>query len=144
MSGVVMAADRAALEANVRRCYVYRFLVNMQLWLPIWVLYLQEERGLTLAQITALDAPFWLINVLAQVPTGAFADRYGRKRAMLAGCVVLSAAYLMFGLASSYTLLLVSYALWAVGMAFGSGADLALLYDNLAALGRSQEYQRAA
>src|SRR5437764_1153427 len=57
MSGVAMAADRAALESNVRRFYVYRFLVNMQLWLPIWVLYLQEERGLTLAQITGLDVP---------------------------------------------------------------------------------------
>ncbi|HZU76596.1 MAG TPA: hypothetical protein VFA70_07515, partial [Dehalococcoidia bacterium] len=63
------------IDANVRRLYLYCFLVNLQLWLPTWVLYLQRERGLSLGQITALDAPFWLIVVLSQVPTGAFADR---------------------------------------------------------------------
>src|SRR5947209_5463501 len=105
MSGVTVAADEAALQANVRRFYVYRFLYNLNLWLPIWVLYLQQERGLTLSQVTALDAPFWLINVIAQVPTGAFADRYGRKKALLVGCIVLGTAYLMFGLASSFPVL---------------------------------------
>ncbi|MHB8575946.1 MAG: MFS transporter, partial [Dehalococcoidia bacterium] len=142
--GVLSAPDGAALRANVRRFYVYRFLSNLNLWLPIWVLYLQQERGLTLGQITALDAPFWLISVAAQVPTGAFADRFGRKYALVAGCIVSAAGYLMFGLASSYPILLFSYVLWAAGLAFQSGADLALLYDDLIALGRVEEYQKVA
>src|SRR5579883_2689737 len=126
------AGARAGLEANLRRFYAYRFLANLLLWLPIWVLYLQRERGLSLAQITALDAPFWLISLLAQVPTGAFADRFGRRTALVVGALILAAAYLVFGIASSYPIILASYALWAIGMAFGQGADLALLYDDLA------------
>src|SRR5947209_6654215 len=136
--------DAAALRANVRRFYLYRFLVNLQLWLPIWVLYLQRQRGLTLGQVAALDAPFWLVNVLAQIPTGAFADRFGRKPSLVVGCVVLAGAYAVFGLASSFPLLLLSYLLWAVGLSFQSGADLALLYDNLAELDRTDEYARIA
>ena len=77
--GQLSAAARRDLEANIRKFYVYRFLENLYLWLPIWVVYLQQQRGLSLAQIGALDAPFWLVSVLAEVPTGAFADRYGRR-----------------------------------------------------------------
>lgn len=136
--------DRARLEANVRWFYAYRFLANLLLWLPIWILYLQRERGLTIGQITALDAPFWLVVVASQVPTGAFADRFGRRQALLAGNAILTVAYLVFGVASSYPLILASYIVWAVGFAFGSGADLAFLYDTLAALDRLEEYPRAA
>lgn len=136
--------DRRRLEGNIRRFYVYSFLFNMQLWIPTWILYLQRERGLTLAQITALDAPFWLIMVLAQVPTGAFADRYGRRTSLVVGAFVYGVALFVFGIAGNFVVILVSYGLWAVGMAFGSGADMAMLYDNLAQLGRSDDYSRLA
>ena len=68
-------ADRRAYEANLRRAYLYQFFMNFQFWWPIWVVYLQDERGLSLTQITALDSVFWLIIVVAQVPAGAVADR---------------------------------------------------------------------
>jgi MFS family permease len=128
----------------LRRFYAYRFLANLLLWLPIWVLYLQRERGLSLAQITLLDAPFWLISLLTQVPTGAFADRYGRRSSLVVGGLILAVAYLVFGLASSFPILLASYALWGVGMAFSQGADLALLYDHVASQGHEGDYPRLA
>ena len=36
--------DEIAFEGNVRKSYVYRFLMNFQLWWPIWVVYLLKER----------------------------------------------------------------------------------------------------
>ena len=68
-----------AYEANIRKSYLYRFLMEFQLWWPIWVIYLQRERGLSLTQITLLDLPFFFLMVLAEVPTGAIADRFGRR-----------------------------------------------------------------
>ncbi len=137
-------SDSARLQANVRTFYLFRFLANLQLWLPIWVLYLQRERGLTIGQITALDAPFWLVVVAAQLPTGVFADRFGRRMSLVVGSVLYAFAMVGFGLATGYPLILASYLLWAVALAFQSGADLALLYDNLVAMGRGDDYQRAA
>jgi MFS family permease len=134
----------ADFKTNLRWFYAFRFLASLQLWLPIWVLYLQRDRGLTIGQITALDAPFWLIILLAQVPTGAFADRFGRRAALMAGGVIYAAAMLAFGLATSYPFILAAYALWGVAMSFQSGADLAFLYDTLAAAGHGGDYQRAA
>ena len=138
-----MSGD-AYLRANLRRFYLYCFLANLQLWLPVWVLYLQRERGLSIGQVTALDAPFWLVAVLAQAPTGAFADRWGRRTSLVTGCLLYAAAITVFAIATSYPVILASYILWAVSIAFTSGADMAFLYDNLAALGETDRYQRVA
>lgn len=135
-------ARQRAYEANIRRFYVYKFLLNFQFWLPIWVLYLQRERGFSLTQVTALDAPFWLVVVLCEVPTGAVADRWGRKFAMLLGSVSFGLAVFLFGIATTYWWILGSYLVWGVSMTLTSGADSAFAYDSLAALGREGEFRR--
>jgi MFS family permease len=131
-----------AIEANVRKAYLYRFLHNFQLWWPIWVIYLQQERGLSLTQITLLDAPFWLLIVFAEVPTGAVADRFGRKTSLAIGGLLFGVAVFVFGVAESYPIILVSYAAWGLAITFQSGADTAILYDSLKKVGREEEFQK--
>jgi len=75
---ILSPIDRRSYEANLPKAYLFQFLMSFQLWWPIWVLYLQEKRGLSLTQITALESIFWLIILVAQVPAGAIADRQGR------------------------------------------------------------------
>jgi len=142
MAAVLRPAERRAYEANIGKLYLYTFLMNFQLWWPLWVVYLQEMRGLSLTQITALDAPFWLVIVAAQVPTGAIADRWGRKWSLLLGAASFTAGILLFGLASNYILILISYLGWGVALTFQQGADSALLFDSLKALGREDEFER--
>ena len=77
--------------------------------------------------------------VLAEVPTGAVADRLGRKASLALGVGCTAVAVLIFGLATSYEVVLVSYVAWAIGIAFFSGADQALLFESLKALGREDE-----
>jgi MFS family permease len=134
--------EEMACDANIRKLYVYRFLHNFMLWWPIWVLYLQKERGLSLTQITLMDTPFFLITVLSEVPTGAVADRFGRKTSLMIGTVLVSTAVGIFGIASNYPLLLASYCAWGLGISFQSGSDIALLFDNLKAAGREHEFQK--
>ena len=57
--------------ANIPKFFVFRFLWEFMLFLPIWVIFLQEVRGFSLTQVTLLDAAFWLIVVVGEVPTGA-------------------------------------------------------------------------
>ena len=42
--------DVARLASAVPRYYAYNFFISLQLWISIWVVYLQEERGLSLTQ----------------------------------------------------------------------------------------------
>jgi MFS family permease len=136
------STDRRPFEANLNKAYLYQFFMNFQLWWPIWVVYLTDKRGLSLTQVTALDSVFWLVIVVAQVPAGAIADRWGRKSALILASLFLSAGILMFGLADTYLLILISYAGWGLGLAFQYGGDSAFLFDTLKALGRPEEFQK--
>jgi MFS family permease len=60
------------------------------------------------------------------------------------GAGVTAVAVLVFGLATSYPIVLVSYLIWALGVAFLSGAEYALLFESLRTLGREGEFQRVA
>ena len=40
------ASARAQYARNIRRYYLYTAAMELALWSPIWVLYLQQQRGL--------------------------------------------------------------------------------------------------
>ena len=130
------------LRANLRLFVAFRALTMFMALGPIWVVYLQEDRGLSLGQVTAMEGPFWLALVLLEVPTGVVADRFGRRVSLLGGAFVNFAAIALFAVADSYPILFASYMLWAAGLTLLSGADGAFYYDTLKALGRAGDYQK--
>jgi MFS family permease len=134
--------DRRAFEANVGKSYLYGFLMDLTITAPIWVLYLRDERGFSLAQITLLEVPLFLLIVFAEIPTGAVADRFGRKVSLMIGSGVLALAVFVYGIASSYVVILISNLAWGLAFTFRSGADTALLYDSLKQIGREGDFQR--
>lgn len=134
--------EEMALEGNIWKSYAYRFLWNLQLWWPIWVIYLQHSRGLSLTQITLLDTPFFLLIVLFEVPTGAIADRFGRRVSLMIGSALLSVAIFVFGVADNYVVILASYTAWGLAQTFTNGADAAILYDSLKLVGREDDFQK--
>ncbi|MDE3096130.1 MAG: MFS transporter [Chloroflexota bacterium] len=134
--------DELAFAGNIRKSYLYRFLMNFQLWWPIWVIYLLKERGLSYTQITLLDTPFFILIVLAEVPTGAVADRFGRKTSLMLASTLFAVAVFVFGIAQNYLVILVSYTAWGLAQTFQSGADAAILYDSLKQIGREDDFQR--
>lgn len=133
-------ADSEQYAANIRRFYLYRFVSNFQFWMPIFILFLIEERGLTLAQIALLETVFSITSLSAEVPTGAVADRFGRRTSILLGALVLSGAIVFYGLSPSFGWLAGAYFVWAIARTLESGADSAFLYDSLAAIGRESDF----
>jgi MFS family permease len=129
-------------QANIWKFYLFQFLLNFQLWWPIWVVYLTEQRGFTLGQVTLLEVPFLLSIIALQIPAAAIADRWGRKPTLMASACALTAAVTLFGLAASFTLILVSYLIWGIGFSLLFGTESAFLYDTLKALGREEDYPR--
>jgi predicted MFS family arabinose efflux permease len=63
---------------------------------------------------------------------------------MMLGGAFTTAAILVFGIAANYWVVLISYVAWGVGLTFSSGADAALMFDSLKAVGREQDYERVA
>jgi MFS family permease len=133
-----------SVALNVPLFYLYRFLRDAQVWIPVWVVFLTLEQGFSLAQVTAADGLFFLAVCVLEVPTGAVADRWGRSRSIGLGCLALTGALFVFAYTTSFAIMLLSFGIWAVAVTLMSGADLALLYDSLKAMGREHEYEKHA
>ena len=134
-------------QGNIPKFFIYRVLYNCMLFMPVWVIFMQDKFGLSLTEVTLNDSAFWLTMALTEVPTGAVADTWGRKQSQVIGMIIATGSILMFALAPVYPLVLLANSLWAIGITFISGADLALFYDTLRELGREEalpEIPRAA
>jgi len=108
------------------------------LWVPIWVVFLQRK-GLGLTQIGLLEGFAWVLTAALEVPSGAIADRVGRKASIALGAFLYSIAMFLILADALSPAFLLGYALWNSSTAFVSGADSALLYDSLKASGRTSE-----
>jgi SHS family lactate transporter-like MFS transporter len=83
--------------------------------------------------VTKTDIVFTITLTLAMRPLGAIifgllADRYGRRRPLMANVIFFSAIELLCGFAPNYTVFLVLRAIYGIGMGgeWGVGASLAM------------------
>lgn len=140
------AAPEIALERAMRRnlrILPWWWLLRW-VWLGegVWVIYLTDERGITLGQVLLFQAAYSVMVIAAEMPTGMLADRWGRRLSVILGCVAAAGAPFIFGIAGAFPMLLVSYMVFALAEALFSGADSALLFDTLRVLGRDAEFAR--
>ena len=83
------------------------------------------------------------MGIVAEVPSGALADRFSRRAVLVASGVLQAAAYVLWTTVPSYAGFAAGFVLWGLGGSFGSGALEALLYDGMASVGAKGEYPRA-
>jgi hypothetical protein len=107
------------------------------LYLLWWV---QEKQMPPVVVATTLAAGD-LALALLEVPTGWFADRFGHRVSLIAGSVVQVLGMLCCWLGGGVPGLIAASVLVALGDAFRSGADQALLYRSCASLGRQEDFQ---
>lgn len=106
----------------------------------LWVIYLVEEQGFSLGEVFLLHAVFVTVALAAEVPSGVVADRWGRRPALILATSLIAIGFLSFGLAETAIVLAVAWLSLAIADAFMSGADGALLYETMEALGRRDEF----
>lgn len=97
---------------------------------------------ITLFQVQLLQSWFSLWVFIFEVPTGALADKIGRKHSIALGSFIVACAVLIYGSLPSYPIFLLAEMLFALGYAFTSGADQALLYDTLKSEGREDDSKK--
>ena len=127
------------LEGNLLKMAAVRLLFWTYLISGVVVPFFREWGRLSYTQIFLLQAWFMLMNFLLEVPTGAVADRFGRKASITAGCFMMAVATLTYGSVPLLAVFVVGEAAFAAALTLVSGADEALIYDSLKALGREGE-----
>jgi MFS family permease len=127
---------------DLRLFYVFRLLATSYLWAPIFTFFM-AERGLSFRDRMLLGGLFSVVVMLVEVPTGALADRFGRKVSMQLGALAMTASGLFaYFFAHDLPTFMVSEVLAALSLSLCSGADSAYLFDHLAARGVAHEYSR--
>jgi MFS family permease len=144
MPGDIIACMTATrmfhMARNVRLFYALAVARDFTPMLAIWVVYLTDFRDLTLTQVGVMEGLFWAVKLGLELPSGAFADRFGRRATFITGIGLEATGTLIFAFAGDFTLLVVSYVIWSGGLAFRSGNDEAFLYETLAAGEQEHRY----
>lgn len=129
----------------MQRNLIALYLVKLSKWftlvMPIIVLF-YEEHKLGLQDVFILKSVYSVAAVALEVPSGYLADVWGRKRCIVAGCVLFFGGYLCYSLTSTFAAFLVAEILLGIGQTMINGADSALLYDTSVHHGRENLYLR--
>lgn len=125
-------------ERNTRMIYGIQLLDAVGFVEPVLALFFIKA-GLTPAQILLLWPVMALTNLLAEVPTGLFVDRYGARTGFMTGAAIRVASFLLLLVFPTTWAIFVSRALFALGWTFFSGAQEAVVYESLKADGREGE-----
>ncbi len=129
------------MARDLRLFYAFRLLATSYLWQPCFLAFM-VSRGLSFGQAVALGGVYSAILIVAEVPTGAFADRIGRRASMMLGAAAMVASSAVSYSAHSIVAFGAAECLAAISMSLCSGADSAYLYDLLSDRGAAHEYDR--
>lgn len=129
------------LRRNIKLLYCVRAqqgaLLLVAVAVPFW-----QSLGLDQTQIYLLQSIFAAACVLCEMPSGWFADAFGRRHCLLVSAIACPTGFLTFALANSFTHLALAEVLLGVGMAFASGADSALAFESMHAVDGTKGYRR--
>lgn len=92
--------------------------------------------------ITVLLAISSIIGIVFEIPSGAFADRFGRKNTLILAKLLGGLGFVFFLLRRNYADFVISYILFGLWITLQSGALEALIYDNMKKLGITKDYAK--
>ncbi len=125
---------------NIKTYYFYSTFAELLILGPILVLFL-IAKGLSFTEIMLLQSISAIAVVLFEVPTGAVADKIGRKESILLGALLWAISLGFYVVGKSFPMFILAEVIFSLGATFKSGADNALLYDSLKVMGREKEFQ---
>lgn len=116
---------------NTQKIYSYAFFSKMLFELVIWMIFLRQM-GWSIIEIGMLQAIVNFTQFFTEIPSGYMADRFGRKKTIAVGQVLIIIYVLTFFAATSqHWLVYLGFFLYGLGLSLISGADQSLIYDNI-------------
>ena len=123
------------------RFSLYGFLKNQRYFEPFLVLFFLDQ-GLSFTQIGLLVAVRELSANLLEIPSGAVADLFGRRRAMIGSFAAYILSFLVFALSHTFAYFAAAMFLYALGDAFRTGTHKAMIFTWLRTENRLDEKTR--
>jgi DHA3 family tetracycline resistance protein-like MFS transporter len=105
------------------------FALFFTLWSTVAPVYRIEVVGLDPLRLVLLGTALEVAVFVFEVPTGVFADTFGRRRSVIVGCVLMGSGFALEGAIPEFAAVLAAQAVWGVGYTFISGALEAWIAD---------------
>jgi len=130
------------------RAYLVWLLMNggaslsFALVFTVNAVYYVQRVGLNPLQLLLVGTALEATVFVGEVPTGVLADTYSRRLSVIAGYVLVGAAFLVEGSVPTFGAVLLSQVLWGLGVTFTSGAAEAWIAGEIGAGRAGQAYLR--
>jgi MFS family permease len=124
---------------TVRYYYLTEVFINFWVIAPVW--FFVFRHFVSVREIGINEIIVFTIGFLAEIPSGALADTFGRKKILVLGGIMLAFGSLATALSNDILPLIAAQSLWFIGYAFYSGANEALAYDELIDAGIEDKWQ---
>jgi len=99
-------------------------------------------RGLSITQMIALEVLYSVLVFALDIPTGALADRWGRKPMLVAARIFAFFYCLILGLATNLGMFVLATFSAALGTVCASGTENAFVYDTLKERAQDEDFER--
>jgi DHA3 family tetracycline resistance protein-like MFS transporter len=105
------------------------FALFFTLWATVASVYRIEVVHLDPLRLVLLGTALEVAVFLFEVPTGVFADTFGRRRSVITGFLLMGCGFALEGVIPEFVAVLAAQAIWGVGYTFISGALEAWIAD---------------
>ncbi len=89
------------------------------------------SKGLNLFEANLINVFFYVTLFICEIPTGAFADIFGRKMSFVVSCICMALSGVVYGLSDRFWGFALAEIIGAFGATFASGAFTAWYVDKL-------------
>lgn len=117
-------------DRMIFRFKLYGFLKNLRFFEP-FILLIFLDSGLTFLQIGVLYSVRDFSNYILEIPTGVFADAFGRRKAMVLAFSSYIVSFFVFFFFVDFYIYMLAMLLFGLGEAFRSGTHKALILEHL-------------
>jgi MFS family permease len=109
---------------------------------PLYSVYalLFADRGVDSAQISLLFIIWSLTSFLCEVPSGAWADSFDRRRLLVLSAVIYGAGFATWMVWQTFAGFALGFVCWGLSSALMSGTFESMVYDELVERGAREQY----
>jgi MFS family permease len=128
------------IKAQLRKLYCIDSFGALMIAGASWVALL-AARGFSTFEIGCFESIFHIVSMICEVPSGAVADVFGRKKAMVAAQIMSMASAMLMIFTDSFLSISFAMGISALSYNLASGTREALAYDSMKLAGDEKDYE---
>jgi len=138
-----MARSKAKnrLSDNLWKFFLFSLSQRRQ-YIPILAIFFLTLPNTTAQQIGIYSGAGYLASFLFEIPSGYFADKFGHKKTLVFGKILMILSTTLFILADSLSFFVLGMIFLSVSFAFGSGTGSSFVHDTLIQLKREKDFTK--